>query len=513
MNKANLYFSLTKVDEAQRTVEGIATAEIPDKSGEVCDYESTKPYYQKWSDGIKKASGGKSLGNVRAMHGGVAAGKIIDITFDDVKKAISIVAKIIDDAEWKKCAEGVYTGFSQGGDYIKKWRDGEFTRYTANPCEVSIVDNPCLAAAGFSFVKADGLIEEREFKEQEPELEQGWKAKDGSFHKTKAEAMKKNIEVDAETAAKAAIAKTQATLASANEALDKAAPAYWETQEFFEKREFSEDKRKKMAEEGTALPDGSFPIANKEDLKNAIQAIGRAKDPEKAKSHIKARAKALDAEDMLPEEWKKAKKSEGEDEEMKKPEEKPEDKKEETEDEKKKKKKLEDCNKAVSVLKDYAGKEVFDASMAMDALQQIIFLIESEKSEDEEEGDQIAALIEACGKLKEFIASELAEDHGAEKAARDELAKRADERAEKAEALNKSLTNALENVNGQVAHLVKRIETLEAQPAPRKGAVFAVERCEKVGHESSGGTGEAVVDMTKLRLSPEEMRKMLPFGF
>lgn len=71
------------------------------------------------------------------------------------------------------------------------------------------------------------------------------------------------------------------------------------------KRDFSDDKRKEMAGKGTALPDGSYPIENKEDLGNAIQAIGRAKDPAKAKAHIKARAKALDAEDMLPDSWSK----------------------------------------------------------------------------------------------------------------------------------------------------------------------------------------------------------------
>lgn len=69
------------------------------------------------------------------------------------------------------------------------------------------------------------------------------------------------------------------------------------------KRAFTEDERKAMAEKGEALPDGSYPIATKGDLKNAIQAFGRAGNSAKVKAHIKTRAKALDAEDMLPEEW------------------------------------------------------------------------------------------------------------------------------------------------------------------------------------------------------------------
>lgn len=73
-----------------------------------------------------------------------------------------------------------------------------------------------------------------------------------------------------------------------------------------QERVFSADERKGMAEEGKAMPDGSFPIENESDLKNAIQAIGRAKDPAAAKAHIKKRAKALGMTDSLPEGWKES---------------------------------------------------------------------------------------------------------------------------------------------------------------------------------------------------------------
>ena len=58
-----------------------------------------------------------------------------------------------------------------------------------------------------------------------------------------------------------------------------------------------------MAKEGTALPDGSYPIANVEDLKNAISAYGRAKDKEAAKKHIMKRARALGQEKLIPANW------------------------------------------------------------------------------------------------------------------------------------------------------------------------------------------------------------------
>lgn len=69
------------------------------------------------------------------------------------------------------------------------------------------------------------------------------------------------------------------------------------------KRAFSEDMRQQMAKEGTALPDGSFPISNADDLKNAIQAFGRAKDKEAAKRHIMKRARALGQEKLIPSNW------------------------------------------------------------------------------------------------------------------------------------------------------------------------------------------------------------------
>lgn len=70
------------------------------------------------------------------------------------------------------------------------------------------------------------------------------------------------------------------------------------------KAEFSEKQRKKLAKKKEAQPDGSYPIRNEKDLKNAIQAIGRSKDVEKTKRWIKKRAKELGKEDLLPDTWK-----------------------------------------------------------------------------------------------------------------------------------------------------------------------------------------------------------------
>lgn len=163
-----LFVQLTKVDVEKREVSGRAVQEVPDKTKEIFDYDTSAPLFREWSSSFEKATDGKSLGNIRAMHGKVAAGKVTSIEFNDADKAIDITAKIVDDAEWEKCVEGVYTGFSIGGNYEKRWDDGALKRYTARPAEISIVDNPCVPTARFSMVKAAGVVEEKEFKAPDP---------------------------------------------------------------------------------------------------------------------------------------------------------------------------------------------------------------------------------------------------------------------------------------------------------------------------------------------------------
>lgn len=73
--------------------------------------------------------------------------------------------------------------------------------------------------------------------------------------------------------------------------------------DFIEHREFNTKERAKLAGRGQAMPTGGFPIMNRQDLKNAIQSIGRAKNYDSAKAHIIKRAKALGLTELLPEGW------------------------------------------------------------------------------------------------------------------------------------------------------------------------------------------------------------------
>ena len=70
-----------------------------------------------------------------------------------------------------------------------------------------------------------------------------------------------------------------------------------------QKKDYNTAARRRMAQAGTAMPDGSFPISNRQDLLNAIQSVGRASNYDAARRHIISRARALNMINLLPEDW------------------------------------------------------------------------------------------------------------------------------------------------------------------------------------------------------------------
>jgi hypothetical protein len=183
--KFSKFIRLVKVDEAKRQAWGLATAEVPDKSGEICDYDAAKGAYQKWSqeakDATTKSGQEMSLGNVRLQHTMQPVGKVIEIDYRDEEKEIFVGTYIDDDNTWRQIQKGILTGFSHGGEYAwRKCNDcgtdmlglGNIcpecekaveTRYAPVLAELSVVDNPCLDRAHFDYVKADGSKESRPF--------------------------------------------------------------------------------------------------------------------------------------------------------------------------------------------------------------------------------------------------------------------------------------------------------------------------------------------------------------
>lgn len=153
-----LFAKLSKVNLAKREVTGILSQETLDYDGEVMDYESSKPFFMAWSRLVEEDSGGKSLGNLRAMHRPEVVGKLTDISFDDDNKAIRITGKVVDDAAWKMVQEGGYTGFSVGGKYVDSWEHltasgQKASKFTADPIEASLVDRPSVPTALFESIK------------------------------------------------------------------------------------------------------------------------------------------------------------------------------------------------------------------------------------------------------------------------------------------------------------------------------------------------------------------------
>lgn len=183
----NKFIPLTKMEEAadgSLFVFGTVTAEQPDLEKEVCDYATTKPLYEKRTQErftlTSKISGmTPSLMAMRGQHDphqAIGAGR--SLVFDDAAKTIKMGFQIVDSDAVKKWKSGVFVGFSQGGDYVKRWEDPTFpgcVRYTADPSEVSSVDSPCLPSAlvetmkgrTVTLTKSTGVTEEVPFMIQQ----------------------------------------------------------------------------------------------------------------------------------------------------------------------------------------------------------------------------------------------------------------------------------------------------------------------------------------------------------
>jgi hypothetical protein len=157
----SIFVPISKFDEEKGIAWGYAAEEAPDRAGEILDFEQSKPSFTAWSESQKVASGGKSLGNVRLMHTTQAVGKVNHLEFLDDEKRVFVGIEITNEQARKDAAAGVLTGFSIGGNYAKKWKDGNLVRYVPTIQEISLVDRPCMPGATFTAVKADGVTEER----------------------------------------------------------------------------------------------------------------------------------------------------------------------------------------------------------------------------------------------------------------------------------------------------------------------------------------------------------------
>lgn len=159
------FVPFTKVADSEDgscVVEGIATQEILDTQGEIVAFDASVAAFTEWADYFAKATDGASVGNIREMHGDVAAGKALAWWPIEDQKAIGLRCKIIDPVAATKCRERVYTGFSIAApgptvNRIPCEVDGKkaqkITSYRLS--EVSVVDKAAVPTALFSLVKRD----------------------------------------------------------------------------------------------------------------------------------------------------------------------------------------------------------------------------------------------------------------------------------------------------------------------------------------------------------------------
>jgi len=245
MNKdfATSYAAIVKADKQEDgslMVYGKATDDSIDMDNQICDAT--------WLDSAMPAWF-KSGGNIREQHSNIAAG--VAKEYEAKTDGHYITAHVVDPVSVKKVEAGVLKGFSIGIKAPRVVRDQKAANgriIDGQIIEVSLVDRPANPNAK--------LI------------------------------MAKSVE-------------GESSLVQVEELHEYKAPLPSD----IAKREVSAEERQRLADRGAAMPDGSYPIANVSDLKNAIQAFGRAKNPSAVKKHIIRRARALNALDVLPDEW------------------------------------------------------------------------------------------------------------------------------------------------------------------------------------------------------------------
>jgi hypothetical protein len=257
------------------------------------------------------------IGNLREQHDSKRAiGKAVEL--EEKEDGWYIGAKVVDRDAAEKVEEDVLTGFSIG---IKNYRLDQSNKAEApngmvvagRICETSLVDAPCLGSATISdhwrlpLAKADSAGELQPV--EEPELIRGDADADTfgllpELYNRLAPPVKEALAAlaagGAQVAAEAAKAESGDSLAPLPVVVNVTVKA----QDADLTKGYNTADRKRMADTGQALSDGSFPIKTKADLRKAIRAVGRGgSDHDEIRKHIITRAHALGLEAMVPDNW------------------------------------------------------------------------------------------------------------------------------------------------------------------------------------------------------------------
>jgi len=320
-------------DDGYMRVKGLATDATLDLDEQICDPEWLKTAMPEWF----------KIGNIREMHQSKAIGKAMEM--EQSGTGFVVEAKIVDSEAARLVEEGIYTGFSVGikGARVEKSADapGGMIR-SGKIVEVSLVDRPAnpscvielaksvkgklVKGTAMADIEKDAIDTEAIMTEPEGaptelyEAIQACTACAGTGKKTNTASEEFDTPcevcngtgeqpeglVDDQLQNSPTIPQNMDN-ENANRDIKAADADDAEvTEPEVEKKDYTQAERELAGDKGEALPDGSYPIKTIGDLKNAIQAFGRAKDPAKVKAHIKTRAKALGREDLIPDKWKGA---------------------------------------------------------------------------------------------------------------------------------------------------------------------------------------------------------------
>jgi len=320
-------------DDGYMRVKGLATDATLDLDEQICDPEWLKTAMPEWF----------KIGNIREMHQSKAIGKAMEM--EQSGTGFVVEAKIVDSEAARLVEEGIYTGFSVGikGARVEKSESapGGMIR-SGKIVEVSLVDRPAnpscvielaksvkgelVKGAAMADIEKDAIDTEAIMTEPEGaptelyEAIQACTACAGTGKKTNTASEEFDTPcevcngtgeqpeglVDDQLQNSPTIPQNMDNVTANRDIKAADADDTEVTEPEVEKKDYTQAERELAGDKGEALPDGSYPIKTVGDLKNAIQAFGRAKDPAKVKAHIKTRAKALGREDLIPDKWKGA---------------------------------------------------------------------------------------------------------------------------------------------------------------------------------------------------------------
>ena len=227
MKPIHLFGEISRVDDEQRIVEGYAfvNESVPGEGGIKLKRSAMEAATADYV----------TNGTSREMHQPIAAGKPLDVTWDE--KGAYLRVKVVDDQAWNKVKEGVYKGFSIGVN-AKVMRGKDVTA-----CEwwdSSLVDRG--------------------------------KDKDATFSVWRAVGIDADAEVDVEV------------YDEADEELERA--------EGIERAKWTAEKRKATPLKNFGWPsERKYPIEDQDDVDSAAKLIGKA--PESMRASIKKRIMAI----------------------------------------------------------------------------------------------------------------------------------------------------------------------------------------------------------------------------